>query len=77
MTQHEEALAKLSHQAKEQLTKAKERESELLAKGWRYVKTDQKTMKLVPPPQHYCLEHDDYKEIPRKCENQCEYCKSI
>lgn len=49
MTQHEEQLAKLSRQAKEQLRKAHQREQELLAKGWRYVKIDAKTYKLTPP----------------------------
>ncbi len=49
MTQHEEVLVKLSNQAREQLAKAKQHEKELLAKGWRYQKVDDKTLKLTPP----------------------------
>lgn len=49
MTQHEALEAKLKRQGLEQLAKVKQHESELLKQGWRYVRIDNRTTKLVPP----------------------------
>ena len=49
MTHHQKEIAILNKQAKFQLSKAKLQEAELLAKGWRYIKSDSRTLKLVPP----------------------------
>ena len=49
MTQHQEEAAKQHKQANEQLAIAKKREAQLLQQGWKYIRLDDRTQKLVKP----------------------------